>query len=152
MLRDFESADGETRDSVDRYLREMFGVVGTLDGHSLWSCRGALWVAPRGSAPPPLDGLQTYGLLVARSAPPRGQLSAAFIRRFCSSASLRVVHLAGDAGVQFLGGHAIEGWSDSWADGPRLVAVDGHLHGRGRVRDGRLKCELPKQLRVAMLG
>lgn len=147
MSHDFESAEGAARASLERYLAEMFGVVEALESHALWSRRGALWVAPRGTLPPAVEGVEAFGLPVARSAPPRGQLSAAFIRRFCGGATIRVAELTGPEGERFLSGRSVE-WADQWPDGPRVVAVDGALHGRGRVRGAVLECELPKQLRI----
>ena len=136
------------RAGLERYLDEFFGVRGALGAHRLWRRRESLWIAPFDAAPPPGQPLEAFGMLVSRRMPPRGQLSAWFVRRFCASASRRVIELDGARGVAFLSGDDVAGVFDDLPDGPRLVRVDGHLQGRGRLRGTTLSCELPKELRL----
>ncbi|MFT6398150.1 MAG: NOL1/NOP2/fmu family ribosome biogenesis protein [Bradymonadia bacterium] len=91
-------------------------------------------------------------MLVARGAPPRGQLRAPFIRRFCQSATIRVCELSGEQAEAYLSGEDLTGWADGWADGARIVKVDGQVMGRGRKRADVLACELPKELRIRPVG
>lgn len=152
MSRVFENADATTLAEVERYLWEFFGVEGALSAHRLWLRGTSVWVAPAGIEPPRDLRPESFGMLVSRRLPPRGQLTAPFIRRFCASATRRVVELAGTDGAVFLRGDSIVIGRDGEPDGPRLVRVDGRMQGRGRLRDGLLECELPKELRVTGVG
>ncbi len=152
MSRNYEKADASLRDSMERYLAEMFGLQGVIAEHWLWRKGEAVWVAPAGIVPPGGIVVDAFGMLVTRRPPPRGRLSAPFIRTFCQDATDRVCELDASAATLYLSGHNVSNWADPWADGIRIVRVDGHVVGRARVKEGVLICELPKELRVPTAG
>lgn len=137
---------------MDRYLREMFGVQGELTNHWLWLKGDSIWVAPSGVAPPKTVAVEAFGMLVSRRAPPRGQLSAPFIRRFCQGAVIRICDLDPAQAELYLSGQDVPGWTDEWPDGPRIALVEGHAVGRARRRGDVLSSELPKELRISPVG
>jgi hypothetical protein len=140
-------------------LAERFAVdLEPFEACTWWLSGGqSVWVTHRDVSIDGLEGLESVGLVVMRRPPPRGQLTAPFLRRFAQSAQRNVVTLSDDAVVRYFAGEDLlidsEGvfMDASASEGMMIVRSRLGVIGRGRWSDAVLRCELPKESRIDAL-
>ncbi|MCA9513542.1 MAG: hypothetical protein KC635_01215 [Myxococcales bacterium] len=136
-------------DALLAWIGEHFGVpLAVFAGHRVWRKipSATLWIAAAGVEPVAGLPYEVVGIRLQRNDASFGQVSNAFVRRFLNGATRHVLDLDGDALERFLVGDpgALE---PAPRNGYYVVRAAGEALGRGRVHDGVLHSELPKEER-----
>lgn len=136
------------------YLRWRFGVAAdALAGHRFWHRPGSrsLWIAAREMKPPPDLPLEAVGMVAFRQPPPRGFPTSAFLRRFGHAATANVYDLDTATALRLMHGEAVAVEPLDERGGPYVVRCPRAVIGRGWVRAGALRLDVPKVWRDQLM-